>query len=91
MFDENKFLTNCLAVGFDEIFPDENFLLYSASACCVHEPQSSQEMSFQNKSLEWPSLIFIFKILSSFSPASFFLHLPDSGFESDRFSFGLHQ
>ena len=30
MFDENKFLTNCLVVAFDEIFADENFLLYSS-------------------------------------------------------------
>ena len=28
-FDENKFLTNCLTVAFDEIFRWRKFLLYS--------------------------------------------------------------
>ena len=32
-FDENKNLTNCLMVAFDEILADENFLL--CSMCSV--------------------------------------------------------
>ena len=31
MFDENKFLTNCLTVAFDNFFALEDFLLFSIS------------------------------------------------------------
>ena len=36
--DENKFLTNCLTVAFDEIFADENFLQYSIRMCLASSP-----------------------------------------------------
>ena len=40
-FDENKFLTNCVTVAFDEFFADEIFLLYSTvTVVCRGEERS---------------------------------------------------